>query len=62
MNIQANCKNQTAIAAQRIIPRSVFLAVLNRCDSIRDFILEMLPANPQRSAMRGKSRHLVVER
>ncbi len=41
------------IAAQRIIPQSVMLAVLNRCDDTRDFTVEMWRANPQLARQGG---------
>ena len=44
---------QTIIAAQRIIPQNVMLAVLNRCDDTRDFMVEMWQANPQLARQGG---------
>ena len=40
-------------AAQRAIPQSVMLAVLNRCDETRDFMVEMWRANPQLARQGG---------
>jgi hypothetical protein len=44
---------QVPFATQQTIPQSVMLAVLNRCDDMRDFMVEMWRANPQLAKQGG---------
>jgi hypothetical protein len=43
----------------RIIPQEVMLAVLNRCDDTREFMLEMW-RNNSRLAMQGRSKVAIL--
>ncbi|MGB4118145.1 MAG: hypothetical protein WBK51_16505 [Polaromonas sp.] len=46
-------EHQAPSVMQQTIPQSVMLAVLNRCDDMREFMVEMWRANPQLAKQGG---------
>lgn len=46
-------EQQTAQSVSQPIPQSVMLAVLNRCDETREFMVEMWRANPKLAKQGG---------
>jgi hypothetical protein len=49
-------------SSSRSIPQSVMLAVLNRCDDTREFMIEMWRANPTLAKQGGAKVALLLSR
>ncbi|MDP2819501.1 MAG: hypothetical protein Q8O29_14780 [Polaromonas sp.] len=53
---------QTPFALPQSIPQNVMLAVLNRCDETREFMIEMWRANPNLAKQGGAKVAMLLSR
>jgi hypothetical protein len=55
-------ESQIPVALPQSIPQNVMLAVLNRCDDTREFMIEMWRANPNLAKQGGAKVAMLLSR